>query len=47
MATHTGGTKRFLRNETSVDINRCVYCMPPSKETSLKGNKEGYEFIKG
>jgi hypothetical protein len=47
MATHTGDTKWFLRNETSVDINRCVYCVPSSKETSVKENKEEYEFIKG
>jgi hypothetical protein len=47
MTTHTGGTKPFLRNETPVDVNRCVYCTPPSQETSVKENKERNEFIKG
>jgi len=47
METHTEGSKRFLRNETSVDVNRCVYCMLPSKQTSVKEKKGRNEFIKG
>jgi len=39
--------KLFLRNETSVDVNRCVYCIPRSKQTSVKESKGRNEFIKG